>query len=162
MAKAIRQIRRVDPTPEDIQARSLSQIISALAENGESIIKLLDIIKQLDEMGVLNALDGLLKNRMDIAEIALGQLNQPAMYNVVKNGMNVFKFLGSLPPEHLRSLLGGVANGIEKANEAEGKTSLWKIGKSMRSPEVKQSLATMVGILEGMGEALKSKHDELH
>jgi len=162
LAKAIKQIRRVDPTPEELQAQSISEMVRALADNGESLIKLLDIINQLDRMGVLNALEGLLRNRIDVAEIALGQLNQPTMYNVVKNGMNAFKFLGAINPEQLQALLTGIASGFEKAADTGDKTSLWKLGKSMRTPEVKQSLAAMVGILAGMGEALRQNHGELH
>ncbi|MED4404466.1 DUF1641 domain-containing protein [Heyndrickxia coagulans] len=158
MAKAIRQIKQVNPAPEEWQAASMSAVVKAAAENGESLIKLLEIIKQLDGMGVLNAMEGLLQNRVDVAEIALGQLNQPAMYHAIKNGMNVFKFLGSIDPEQLQTILAGITSGFEKAAQSGGQESLWKLGKSMRSPEVKRSLAMMAGVLAGMGEAMEQNH----
>ncbi|AJH79914.1 hypothetical protein BF29_1373 [Heyndrickxia coagulans DSM 1 = ATCC 7050] len=134
MAKAIRQIKQVDPTPEEWQAASMSAVVKAAAENGESLIKLLEIIKQLDGMGVLNAMEGLLQNRVDVAEIALGQLNQPAMYHAIKNGMNVFKFLGSIDPEQLQTILAGITSGFEKAAQSGGAGEPVEVGKKHALP----------------------------
>ncbi|GGE50558.1 hypothetical protein GCM10011391_31680 [Pullulanibacillus camelliae] len=165
MAKAITQIRRVDPTPEELQAQSITKIIGALAENGESIIKMLDIVSQLDQTGILDALDAILKKRVDVAEIMIQQMNQPTMHKIMKNGMNIFKFLGSLNPEQIRMLMDGVGHGIDKATARESddkKTSLWSLGKAMKKPEVKESLTMMVSILEGMGESLQREKDHVH
>ncbi|GGH86329.1 uncharacterized protein YjgD (DUF1641 family) [Pullulanibacillus pueri] len=158
MAKAITQIRRVDPTPEELQAQSISKILGAVAENGEAIMKVMDIVSQLDQMGVLDALDALAKRRVDVAEIMIHQVNQPAMHKVMKNGMNMFKFLGSLNPDQIQMLMDGIGHGVDKATATESndkKTSLWSLGKAMKKPEVKESLAMLITILEGMGESLQ-------
>ncbi|MGG0284244.1 DUF1641 domain-containing protein [Peribacillus butanolivorans] len=162
MAKAIKQIKREFPSKEELQSQTVTEILTSLADNSEAIITLIKIVNQLHEIGVLKALNGLLENRIDVGEIAIQQINQPSMHNTIKNGMNAFKFIGSIPPDQLQTFMEGVSGGLEKSsssiNENE-KSSLWKLGNSIRTPEVRQSLSTMIHFLEGMGEVFIQKRE---
>jgi uncharacterized protein YjgD (DUF1641 family) len=165
LAKAIKQINREIPSPEAEQSQAIADIVKALADNREAIMSTIGIIKNLQDMGVLNALNGLIQTRAAVGEIAIQQLNQPAMHNTIKNGMNAFKFLGKLNPDQLQTMLDGVSHGLEKSAESiqkNEKTSLWQLGNSMRHSEVRTSLATMMGFLEGMGEVFQEDKRELH
>lgn len=165
MAEAIKQIRKEIPTPEQEQSQAISEIIAALASNREAIISTIGIIKHLQEMGVLDALNGLLEKRVDVGAIALQQFNQPGMHNIIKNGMNTFKFLSQLNPDELQILLNGVTRGLEKLGERidrNDKVSLWQLGNSIRNDEVRTSLFTMLGLLEGMGEVFQRDKRDLH
>ena len=62
----------------------------------------MDILKNLHDIGVLQAIQGLVEQRVDVATIALKQINQPAMHHTIKNAFNAFKFLGSVKPEQLQ------------------------------------------------------------
>ncbi len=165
MAKAIKQIKREIPNREEEQSQAVADIVTALADNREAIMETIGIVKQLHEIGVLKALNGLLENRIDVGEIAIQQINQPAMHNTIKNGMSAFKFLGKLEPDQLQIMLDGVSKGLEKSAgniDKNENVSLWKLGNSFRHSEVRASLATMVGFLEGMGEVFQDNKRELH
>ncbi|MFP3917605.1 DUF1641 domain-containing protein [Lysinibacillus telephonicus] len=165
MAEAIKQIRKEIPTPEQEQSQAIADIIAALASNREAIISTIGIIKHLQDMGVLDALNGLLEKRVDVGAIAIQQINQPGMHNMIKNGMNTIKFLGQLNPDELQIMLDGVSRGLEKLGERidkNEKVSLWQLGNSVRNEEVRTSLFTMLGLLEGMGEVFQRDKRELH
>ncbi|WP_110927955.1 DUF1641 domain-containing protein [Bacillus massiliglaciei] len=166
MAKAIKQINRIFPTEEELKEKTIHEMLSTLADNRDAITTLIEIVNQLQDVGVWKAINGFLANRLDIGSIAIEQLNQPAMHNTIKNGMNAFKFVGSIPPDQLAAVMAGVGRGLEKASSGikeNEKTSLWKLGSSMRSPEVRQSLAVMTHFLEGMGEVfMESKENDHH
>lgn len=165
MAEAIKQIKREIPTPEQEQSQAIADIIAALANNREAIMSTIGIIKHLQEMGVLSALNGLLEKRVDVGAIAIQQINQPSMHNTIKNGMNALKFLGQLNPDQLQIILNGVSRGLEKFGEKideNEKVSLWRLGNSILNEEVRTSLFTMLGLLEGMGEAFQEGKREVH
>jgi uncharacterized protein YjgD (DUF1641 family) len=165
MAKAIRQINKSVPNPVEEQAQAISDILKALSENREAILTTLGIMKHLHEMGVLTAVHGLLEQRTEVGAIAVQQMNQPTMHHAIKNGINAFKFLGSMDPEKLQSLLQGFGHGLERSSEVIEKgesPSLWKLGTSMRDPDVRASLSTMVEFLHGMGEVFNKDQQGLH
>lgn len=72
--------------------------------------------------------------------------------------MNAAKFLGSLPPGQMDTLMQGINNGLEKmANTSpeEKQQSFWKMRKKLSSPETKAAIAMMANFMEGMGAVLK-------
>jgi uncharacterized protein YjgD (DUF1641 family) len=155
MAKAIKQINKSVPNDVDEQAQAIGDIVKALSENRDALLTALGIVKNLQDMGVLTALHALIEQRNEVGAIAVQQMNQPAMHNVMKNGINVFKFLGSVKPEQLQAIFQGLSQGFERSSEMTqkgGTPSLWKLGTSIRDPDVKASLSTMIEFLHGMGE----------
>lgn len=162
MAKAIKQIKRIFPTEEELQSKTVNEMLSTLAENREAITTLIQIVNQLHDLGLLKVVNGMLDNLSDVGEIAIQQINQPSMHNTIKNGMNAFKFIGSIPPELLQTFMGGMSNGLEKSSQSlneNEKTSLWKLGNSIRTPESKAALSTILNFLEGMGEVFIQKKE---
>ena len=158
LARPIRSIDKSIPNPAVEQAQALSDIINALSENRDAIVVTLDILKNLHEMGALNTISALLQQRTEVGAIAIQQMNQPGMQHVFKNIMSIFNFLGSMDTNHMQSIVDGLTRGLEYATERleSGKNpSLWELGTSMRNPEVKKSLSTMVDVLHGLGEAFQ-------
>jgi uncharacterized protein YjgD (DUF1641 family) len=164
MAKAIRQIKKEVPNPVEEKAEAITAIVDALAENRDAIVKTLNIVKQLNEFGILDAANALLEKRTEVSVIALQQVNQPAMYNAVKNAFNAFKFFSSLQPDKLQTIMSGVDRGLERftdAVESGEEQSLWKLGRSMTNPEIRTSLTSMLQFLRGMGEAFSEDQQQL-
>src|SRR4051794_39186446 len=104
MAKAITQIRKEIPNPEIEQSQAVSEIIQELTANKEAILEAISIIKGLHETKVLEAVHSMIEQRTEIGTIAIQQINQPSMHNVIKNGMSAFSFLGSLQPGQLTTI----------------------------------------------------------
>ena len=165
MAKAIRQINKSVPTEEELQLQAISDIMKAIGENRDAIVTSLDILKNLQDIGVLQAVQGLLEQRVDVATIALKQINQPAMHNSIKNAFNAIKFLGTVKPEQLQLILQALGQGLERTlenNQQQEHQSLWKMSKSLRDPDVKASLSTALEFLQGMGEVFNNEGKTLH
>ncbi|KZR59701.1 DUF1641 domain-containing protein [Pseudobacillus badius] len=163
MAKAVRQISRSLPNEQEEQSQAAAAIMKELADNQEAIISMIAIVKNLHEMGVLNMIKGLLEQRTDVGAIAIQQMNQPGMHNVIKNGMNEVKFLGAINPEQLANTLDGVNYGLQRASkslENNEEPSMWQLGKSMRTPEARASLAVMTEFLQGMGQSFHQDKKE--
>ena len=157
MAKAIRQINKSVPTEEELQLQAISDIMKAIGENRDAIVTSLDILKNLQDLGVLQAVQGLLEQRVDVATIALKQINQPAMHNTIKNAFNAIKFLGTVKPEQLQLILQGLSQGLERTsenNQQHEHQSLWKMSKSLRDPDVKASLSTAIRISSRNGRSV--------
>lgn len=68
MAERIRKIKRLEKVKQRIKAESLSQVTDAIAENKDSILKAIDLIRTLDEAKILDALNGAVKQRGVITE----------------------------------------------------------------------------------------------
>lgn len=156
MAKAIRQIRREIPNEQEEKAEDLNALLTEIAENREAISNVLKIIKGLNDMQMLEAITGIVENRTEVGAIAIQQLNQPSMHNVIKNGMGAVKFLGSLPPRQLETLMEGVSLGLKRVSEENSQTKegFWQMRKRLRKPEIKATMTMMFDFLEGMGQAL--------
>lgn len=99
MAKSIRQIRREVPNEAEEQAQAINEILKELAENKEAVLSFIELAKGLHDMKVFDTAGSLLKQSDEVGAIAIEQLNQPAVHNVIKSGFGIFKFLDlcSLP-----------------------------------------------------------------
>ncbi|MCI2256379.1 DUF1641 domain-containing protein [Domibacillus sp. PGB-M46] len=164
MAQAIRKISKRVPDQQEEQAQAAAEIMRELTENKEAVLGMIQLMKGLQEMGIYDALRGMLENRTEVGAIAIQQINQPFMHNVIKNGMNGAKFLGSLSPEQTDKMMKGVGLGLQKMAEAgqqEEPQSLWKMRKKLKSPEIKASIAAVAAFMEGMGTAfVQPSHHE--
>jgi uncharacterized protein YjgD (DUF1641 family) len=156
MAKAITNIEKQIPDPTEAESLALQQLVKDLTNRQDSLHKLLDIAGELEKLGVLDALQGMLKNSKQITLIGMDQLNKPGAHRMLKNGMGAVAFLTQVDPNKLQTLLNGVAAGIDQAVDAEAnkKQGLWGFIKSLREREMVSSLSVMTRFLRGMGSAL--------
>jgi uncharacterized protein YjgD (DUF1641 family) len=160
MAKPILDIQRVEPSPEQVQTQAIQDLIKAIADNREIILDMFEIARQLHEMGILAIIKGLLENRHDVGLIAIQQLNQPKMHHLLKNIVTLTQGLGEIEPIHVQKMFHGLSRGLEASEQviSNGKTpSLWELAKYARDPSVRMSMATIMTILRGMGEAFRDE-----
>lgn len=164
MAKAITNIEKYIMDKEEEKQQSIHQILDVISDNRESITTFLDILNEIHELGILDIIQGVLKNRQEISVIALSQFDQPSIHHMMKTGMNAIQFLGKLEPDKLQDLLQGVERGIERLTETQNNQthSLWEIGKAMRDPNVTFALSSMIRFMNGMGEAMKETEKRIH
>jgi uncharacterized protein YjgD (DUF1641 family) len=154
MAKAITQIREV-PRPEIEQEVAMSEIMSEIVANKDVILKTIRIMKGLQDTKILDAVESMIDQRTEIGAIAIQQVNQPTIRNVIKNAMNAFSFLGSLQPGQLSDVMEGISHGFErlaKSGQEGKKQSLWQLRKRLWSKEMRAALTSMMNFMDGMGE----------
>lgn len=164
MAKAIRQISRQLPNEAEERTEAVNEILQALADNKEAVLSMIDLAKELHEVKVFETADALLKQRNEVGVIAMQQVNQPAVHNIIKSGFGMINFLGGLQPSQLETLLHGLTLGLKRMSitgEKGKKQSIWKMRIRLRSPEIRAAMTTMVDFMEGMGEAfLRSREKQ--
>lgn len=149
------------PDQAEEEAQAIEQILKAAVEHREALLAFLDILGELQKIGILEALQGMLENSKQIALIGINQLNKPGAHNMIKNGMGAVQFMSSIEPSKLNQLLNGVLTGIEHAVDQEGnlkQQGLWGMVRTMRNPEVMSSLNMMTRFLRGMGTGLNNNH----
>ncbi|MGG3563857.1 hypothetical protein ABES03_19920 [Neobacillus rhizosphaerae] len=155
MAKAITQIREV-PRPEIEQEQAMTEIMSEIVANKDVILKTIRIMKGLQETKVLDVVESMIDQRTEIGAIAIQQVNQPAIRNVIKNAMNAFSFLGELQPGEVSDVLEGLSHGFKRMAESgqEGKkqSSLWQLRKRLWSREMRAAMTSMMNFMDGLGE----------
>jgi len=165
MAKATTRIDKEAAAQEELTAKAFNQIIQSVAERSEALLKFLDVLGELHQLGVLDAAEALLKNKQDIALIGIQQMNKPGAHRIIKNGMGAVQLLSSIDPSKLQTLLNGVAEGVAQSSGQHvdrKQMGLWGIAKTMRKPETMASLNMMMQFLQGMGKSLKEDPQAVH
>ncbi|MFZ3580158.1 DUF1641 domain-containing protein [Virgibacillus sp. DJP39] len=160
MAKATRQIERKESNVDEERAEDLNAILKQIADNREAIQDSLFILEELQESGVLPMLRGLLRTREKVGSIAMEQINQTSVHNMIKNGMSGIGLLSSIDPDQLNQIIQGLTKGLQKASEStdnQDQVGIWGLVKSTKDPNVRTSLNTMIHFLNGMGEGLSNK-----
>lgn len=157
MAKPISAIEIQNPNPLEEKAEAFAEIGEKIAVNREAVIKMLEILQELQASGVLDIAFGLLKSREKVGSIAIEQLNQPKFYHVIKN---VFQLIGTLQTEQLEMILAAVNKGIEQMEQPEQtkkSLSLWGMMKAVRDPYINSTLSMTLNFLHGVGKSLEEQ-----
>jgi uncharacterized protein YjgD (DUF1641 family) len=50
-----------------------------------------------------------------VASIAIEQVNQPNMHNIIRNRFNTVDFLGSLDPQQMNIMMSAVTKGLDES-----------------------------------------------
>lgn len=161
MAKAIKQIELVHPSAQEEQAKDIAALLEQLAENREAISSAIDIIGQLQKSGILDIIQGFLHSKEKVAAIAIEQINQPNMHNIIRNGFNTIDFLGSLDPQQMSMMMNAVTKGLDESAEVmkkNEKRSMWGLMKAMQDPDTNLAIHSMLGFLKGMGKEMGKDH----
>lgn len=80
MAKAIRQIRKEVPNPQQEQQEAIADMLKELADNREAIMGAIGILKGLQEMRVLETVGALLDQRNEVERSRFSKsISQPCI-----------------------------------------------------------------------------------
>src|SRR4051812_26179994 len=99
MAAPITMVQKHKPTKEERQQQKLEDLKTLLTENDEALNRIIDIMGELNDMGVLEAANSMLQAKEKIAKIALGQVTREPVTNIINNLMGAAGALSSLDPE---------------------------------------------------------------
>ncbi|KIX91141.1 hypothetical protein TP70_04145 [Staphylococcus microti] len=152
MAERITKIKRIEKSEAEIKAESIAEVTDKIAENKDSILKVIDLVKNLDDAKILDALNGAVKQRGVITEKLVTEINKDQYAGFLHNiGQMVF-ILGDLDTDELRVLLNKVNKGIHVANQANpnARTSIRGLMGVLKDDEMNQSLTYFLNMLKGM------------
>ena len=152
MAERISKIKRIQKSEAEIKAERLTEVTDAIAENKDSILKAIELVRALDEAKILDAAKGAVKQRGVIAEKLTNELNKDQYSGVIHNMGQMVLMLGALDPEALRVLLNKVNKGLHVANQASpnARTSIAGFMHVLKDDEMNQSLTYFLNMLKGM------------
>ena len=118
MAERITEIKRLKKSPEQIKSENLNEVIDAIAENKDSILKAIRLINTLDEAKILDALNGGFKARQVIINKFAVELNKDIYTGLLSNMAQMVFLLGDLNVKDLSDMLNRLNKGLHVANQA--------------------------------------------
>ena len=83
MAERISKIKRIQKSEAEIKAERLTEVTDAIAENKDSILKAIELVRALDEAKILDAAKGAVKQRGVIAEKLTNELNKDQYLSLI-------------------------------------------------------------------------------
>jgi uncharacterized protein YjgD (DUF1641 family) len=158
MATPIQTIQKSEFTEEQKKIQSLENLISGVAQNKDSLLETLNLLQELHDSGILDALGSLLKSKDSVAKIAVGQLARQPVTNMINNAMAAGGILTELNPETTTKLAKSLTVGLQKAEQglkADSKLGLFDLMKAIKDPDINRALGFGFNLLKGMGEGLK-------
>lgn len=152
MAERITEIKRLKKSYEQIKQESLNNVIDAIVENKDSILKAIRLIGILDEAKILDALNGGLKARQVIINKFAVELNKDIYSGVLTNMAQLVFLLGELDVKDLSELLSRLNRGIHAANLTKpgDKTTIKNLVGFLRDDDLNRSMTYMLNLLRGM------------
>lgn len=152
MAERITEIKRLKKSYEQIKQESLNDVIDAIVENKDSILKAIRLIGILDEAKILDALNGGLKARQVIINKFAVELNKDIYSGVLTNMAQLVFLLGELDVKDLSELLSRLNRGIHAANLTKpgDKTTIKSLVGFLRDDDLNRSMTYMLYLLRGM------------
>ncbi|MDP4552097.1 DUF1641 domain-containing protein [Alkalihalobacillus macyae] len=155
MAKAIKQIRRIEVTEEEKRANDLREIEDALLENKDALLETLQVVGGMKERGILSLLNGLFGEGDRVLKVLVDLLNQPENTAALKNMLLLVGTMGNINVKELEPLLLKINSGIENVaehGEDTKKTGYLDLLRTLKDPEVNRSLTILITFLKGMGK----------
>lgn len=152
MAERITEIKRLKKSYVQIKQESLNDVIDAIVENKDSILKAIRLIGILDEAKILDALNGGLKARQVIINKFAVELNKDIYSGVLTNMAQLVFLLGELDVKDLSELLSRLNRGIHAANLTKpgDKTTIKSLVGFLRDDDLNRSMTYMLNLLRGM------------
>lgn len=160
MAKPIKAIRKNMLTEEEKKKQSLDELTADLTDHDEALKKTLELVQELHDSGILEAVHAMLKAKKDIAKIAVDQATRKPVTNVINNLMGAAGVLSEMDPELTKKLLGSVSSGMDEAREylkSPKKVGIFGLLKILFDPDINRVIGFGARFLKGMGKKLKEQ-----
>jgi uncharacterized protein YjgD (DUF1641 family) len=158
MAKPIQTIKKVEYTDTQKKEQSLESLLSEVAQNKDSLLETLYLMKELHDSGILKAAGSLVKAKEEVAKIAVGQMTREPVTNIINNALAAGGALTELDPDLTKKLMGSVAKGFEKAEQAlqtNTKVGILDLMKALKDEDLNRAIGFGLNFLKGVGEGLK-------
>ncbi|RIJ67073.1 DUF1641 domain-containing protein [Rummeliibacillus sp. POC4] len=160
MAAPITNIKKQQVSEEQIAEQKINDLKELLTENDEALQQIFSIVSDLNDIGVLDAVNKMLAAKEEIAHIALGQISRKPVTNVINQLLAVAGLLSAIDPENTKKLMGSLNTGLDDANNAlasDEKVTIFSLMKVIKDPDVNRALNFGIHFLKGLGKGLKEE-----
>ncbi|MBT2656084.1 DUF1641 domain-containing protein [Bacillus sp. ISL-18] len=156
MAKAIKQIERIEITEEERRKQDLQEIENSLLKNKDALLDTLDLLKHMHARGVIPLLSGLFAEGDKVLQILIKKADTKETANTLKNLLLMVGVLGTINVKQLEPILLKLNAGIARVSESkddDDTIGYFDIVRSLKDPEINRSIALFFEFLKGMGSA---------
>ncbi|MCX2827257.1 hypothetical protein COM13_04830 [Bacillus pseudomycoides] len=160
MAAPIKAIQKQGLTEEEQKQQKLECLKELLANNEEALNQMFNIVGELNDIGMLEAANSMLKAKEPIAKIVLGQVTREPVTNLINNMMGAAGALTELNPELTKKLVGSVLTGMDEGNQhlqSNKKVGILDLMKVLKDPDINRAIGFGLHFLKGMGKGLKDE-----
>ncbi|GGB39882.1 DUF1641 domain-containing protein [Virgibacillus dakarensis] len=154
MANPISSIKRMEIPEEVIQERNIEEVIKAVSDNKEAILKGIDLLSTIHDNGFLDMINALVKHKEEAMENIMGELNKEQYAEIMENAGKLVFLLGDLRVDDLKYFTTKLNNAMEEARtyERTEPTRPLDLLKALKDPEINKSITMMLQFLRGMGK----------
>ncbi|KXH81874.1 DUF1641 domain-containing protein [Sporosarcina sp. HYO08] len=158
MAEPITTIIRNELTEEQSKQKKLEELQTFIAEQDEALQKLIAITGELDQAGVLDAVQAMAKAKDAISKIAIDQVSKEPVTNLINHVMNVAGVFSSIDPAVTEKLANGLKSGMQEAELYQNngdKVSVFQLLTALNDPDINRAVKFGLDFLKGMGKELE-------
>src|SRR5699024_595814 len=119
MADPITNIKKMEYTEEEIRAAQLDEVLTTIGENKDAIVKGIALLRTLDDNGMLDFADALIKQSKAVMEDIFSELNRSQYTGVLENMSKLVFLGGELDVDKLSYLAGKVNQGMTDASVSD-------------------------------------------
>ncbi|SFD46295.1 Uncharacterized conserved protein YjgD, DUF1641 family [Lentibacillus persicus] len=154
MAEQISKIKRMEIPEETVQEKNIDDVIKAVSENKEAILKGIDLLDSLEQSGALDMVNALVKHREDALENVMEELNKPQYASTLENLPQLIFLIGKLNVNDLENFSDRLNHGMKEAAAAgpSEQTSYIELIRALKDPEINRSITMLLQFLRGMGK----------
>ncbi|RAN88502.1 hypothetical protein B5P41_16420 [Bacillus sp. SRB_28] len=160
MAAPIQAIQKQELTEEELKQQKLEALKELLANNEDALNQMFNIVGELNDIGMLEAANSMLKAKEPITKIVLGQVTREPVTNLINNMMGAAGALTELDPELTKKLIGSVLTGMDEGNQhlqSNKKVGILDLMKVLKDPDINRAIGFGLHFLKGMGKGLKEE-----
>jgi len=153
MAEPITNIKRMEYSEEEIKDQHLDEVLTAVSNNKDAILKGIALLRTLDDNGMLDFTDALIKQRKAAMENIFSELNKPTYTGILENVSKLAFLLGDLDVEKLGEFTDRINQGMVETSisDPDEKASVMGLVKALKDPEINRSVTMILQFLRGMG-----------
>ncbi|PQZ59452.1 MULTISPECIES: DUF1641 domain-containing protein [Bacillus] len=160
MAAPIQAIQKQELTEAELKQQKLEDLKELLANNEDALNQMFNIVGELNDIGMLEAANSMLKAKEPIAKIVLGQVTREPVTNLINNMMGAAGALTELDPELTKKLVGSVLTGMDEGSQhlqSNKKVGILDLMKVLKDPDINRAIGFGLHFLKGMGKGLKEE-----
>lgn len=160
MAAPIQAIQKQELTEEELKQQKLEALKELLANNEDALNQMFNIVGELNDIGMLEAANSMLKAKEPIAKIVLYQVTREPVTNLINNMMGAAGALTELDPALTKKLIGSVLTGMDEGNQhlqSNKKVGILDLMKVLKDPDINRAIGFGLHFLKGMGKGLKEE-----
>ncbi|HLQ70302.1 MAG TPA: DUF1641 domain-containing protein [Bacillota bacterium] len=153
MAEAITNIKRMEISEKEIREENIEAVLDALSDNKEAILKGITLLQTLEDSGLLDMANALVKQRKAAMDNIFTELNKPMYTGILENVSQLLFLLGDLDVEKLGEFTERINQGLTETyiSDPDEKVSTLSLLKALKDPEINRSITMLLQFLRGMG-----------